>query len=48
MEIEIENKNKNKERRGPDSKPNMRYFKIHICQNFVWKVGDYSGPKGEC
>jgi len=26
----------------------MRYFKIPLCRNFVWKVEDYFGPKGVC
>jgi len=33
MEIKI--KNKDKERRGPDSEPNMRYFKIPLCRIFT-------------
>jgi len=36
------------ERRGSKSEPKMRYFKIPLCRNFVWKVGDYSGPKDVC
>jgi len=38
MEIKI--KNKIKERRGPDSEPKMRHFKIPLCRNFYWKVRD--------
>jgi len=30
------------ERRGPDSEPKMRYFKIPLCRNFYWK----SEPNG--
>jgi len=42
-------KDKNKtERRGPESEQKMRYFKIPLCRNFVWKVGDYSGPNDAC
>jgi len=26
----------------------MRYFKIPLCRNFVWKVRDYSGPNDTC
>jgi len=37
------------ERRGPKSeKKNMRYFKIPLCRNFVWKVRDYSGSDDTC
>jgi len=52
MEIRITKKiiikNKNKKRKGPDSEPKMRYFKIPLCRNFVWKVGDYSGLNDAC
>ena len=34
---------KNKERRGPDSDPKMRYFKIPLYRIFVRKVRDFSG-----
>jgi len=44
MEKNNNNNNNNKnERRGPESEQKMRYFKIPLCRNFVWKVGDYSG-----
>jgi len=46
MEI-LKDKNKN-ERRGPESKQKMRYFKIPLCRNFVSKVGDYSGQNDAC
>jgi len=36
MEI-LTNKNKIKESRGPDSEPNMSYFKIPLCRIFHWK-----------
>jgi len=39
---------KNNERRVPDSEPKMRYFKIPLCRNFVWKVGDYLGLNDAC
>jgi len=32
---------------GPTRKK-MRYFKIPLSQNFVWKVEDYSGPTDMC
>jgi len=35
MEIKI--KIKNKERRGPDSEPKMRYFKLPLCRIFHCK-----------
>jgi len=44
MEINNNNdNNKKNERRGPDSELQMRYFKIPLCRNFVWKVRDFSG-----
>jgi len=33
---------------GPNRNQKMRYFKIPLCRNFVWKVGDYSGPDDVC
>jgi len=36
------------ERREPDSEPKMRYFKIPLCRNFVWKVRDYSRSDDMC
>jgi len=44
----LELKIKIKTEREPDSEPKMRYFKIPLCRNFVWKAGDYSGPKDVC
>jgi len=26
----------------------LRYFKISLCRNFVWKVRDYSGSDDTC
>jgi len=48
MENKIKNKDKKKVRRGLDSELKMRYFKIPLCRNFVWKFGDYSGLNDAC
>jgi len=44
--MEMKNKNKNKWRRGPLGAKNMRYFKIPLCRNFVWKVGPFFRTTG--
>jgi len=33
---------------GPNRNKKMRYFKIPLCRNFVWKIGDYFGPNDAC
>jgi len=33
---------------GPTRNQKMRYFKIPLCRNFVWKARDYSGPDDTC
>jgi len=47
MEIKIRKK-KDKERRGPDSEPKMRYFKIPLCRIFHWNVRDRIGLGDMC
>jgi len=46
MEIKIK-KNK-KEKRVRFGTKKMRYFKIPLCRNFAWKIGDYFGPNDAC
>jgi len=38
---------KENEKRAPLG-TKMWYFKIPLCRNFVWKVGDYSGLNDAC
>jgi len=45
--IKIKGLIKENEKRAPLG-TKMRYFKIPLCRNFVWKVSDYSASDDTC
>ena len=41
-------KNNKKWEEDPNQDLKMRYFKIHLCRIFYWKVWDWSGSRDTC